>query len=135
MGWHQSREPLTKSDVPTSLSHRSSHTEFEHQKLEPTNPSSIAADGGFGPMRPAADGKDNREEEDEDAHGDFGDDFDEFEAGGEVDDDFGDFDEGLEEPSKETQRPPPAPDIPFVSGDNLFNRSYLSQAVRLRCSA
>ena len=86
-------------------------------------------------MRPAADNEDNLVEEDEDAGGDFGDDFDEFEAGGEVEDDFGDFDEGLDEPSKETQRPPPAPDIPFVSIDKLINKSYSSQVIVLKCSA
>ena len=54
---------------------------------------------------------------------DFGDDFDEFEAGA-GDDDFGDFDEGFQEISEqerpEPQKPPaPVPESPFVSSYTL----------------
>lgn len=67
------------------------------------------------------DGDDEGEEKDEDDG--FRNDFDDFEAGGEADDEFGDFDVGVDKPSQETQRPPPAPDIPFVS--TLVPSSYL----------
>ena len=77
-------------------------------------------------MRPdvSADDKDDDDEgEEKDEDDGFGDDFDDFEAGGEADDDFGDFDVGVDKPSQETQRPPPAPDIPFVS--TLVSSIYL----------
>lgn len=46
------------------------------------------------------------DERDDNEADDFGDDFDEFEEGGEADadDDFGEFDEGFNEPVAETQR-------------------------------
>ena len=58
--------------------------------------------------------------QEQNANEDFGDDFDDFEAGA-GDDDFGDFDEGFPEPEvqqekSEPQRPPaPVPESPFVS--------------------
>lgn len=51
----------------------------------------------------------------------FGDDFDDFEAGGEADD-FGDFGDGFEQPSAEPEpsspEPPPVQTTPFVSSSN-----------------
>lgn len=57
----------------------------------------------------------------------FGDDFDDFEAGGE-DEDFGDFDDGFEQPSAEPESPrPEVPDIPkspFVSSNKYKPCSF-----------
>ncbi|KAL8940899.1 MAG: hypothetical protein Q9216_002560 [Gyalolechia sp. 2 TL-2023] len=93
----------TKGDpfgLPTNSTHRSILATSRPKPPVVRHDSQIAADGGFGRM---PDDKD--ESSDHEAHhvsetfeDGFGDDFDDFEAGGEADD-FGDFDDAFEQPS------------------------------------
>lgn len=126
-----SSEPMTKSGLPTSLN-RFSLAQPKRRKSTIDSTSPIAADGGFGPM-------DEEESEDEsdmttfetdksaklDINDGIGEDFDDFEAGG--DEEFGDFDEGFQHPDEEPEAPelsiPPVqslvpPTSPFVSNVN-----------------
>ncbi|KAF6841122.1 hypothetical protein CPLU01_00683 [Colletotrichum plurivorum] len=68
--------------------------------------SSAASNGSLAPPPEAEDG-----EADDD---DFGDDFDDFEEGGEADGDFDDFEDGFQEPEFQAPAPAPAPSVPQI---------------------
>lgn len=97
---------MTESGLPTSSLNRS------NPPMTRTDASSIAADGGFGPMKgKAVEAGSDQSEADADAIADdefeegVGDDFDDFEAGA-IDDDFGDFDEEFQQPPSPTKPDP-----------------------------
>lgn len=104
-----SSEPMTESGLPTSLN-RSRLAQRKRRKSTIESASPIAADGGFGPMdeEELEDESDKSTNENEaianfDVNKSFGDDFDDFEDGG--DEEFGDFDEGLQHPSAPGEEP------------------------------
>lgn len=125
--WLPSSELLTKSGLPTHATHRSSLPSPEPRPSAVRHDSQIAADGGFGRM--PEDDDSSGDDEIADFHGEphhdpeasdngFGNDFDDFESGGEAED-FGEFDDGFEEPSADPKptRPeaPPIWKSPYVS--------------------
>ena len=106
-----SSEPMTQSGLPTSVN-RSKNSESKSRQSIVDGASPIAADGGFGPMSyddsegesvvsDEGDAADTVEVDDDE---DFGEDFDNFEAGAE-DEDFGDFDEGFQQASIPEEQP------------------------------
>ena len=119
----------------TNISVRSRLTKLPQPQHTLGGFSPIAADGGFGPMGSDSEGEAEtdagesqfgEDSENKDGMDDFGDDFDDFEAG--VDnDEFGEFDDMPEKPSMtktaspelehqlRSAQPIPLPDIPFVS--------------------
>lgn len=99
---HMSSEPLTESGSPTSKSVRSSSISTIER-----NPSSTSEN----PTQDASTSLEYNEEEDGEAGGGFGDDFDDFEEGGDAD--FGDFDDGFQEP--EAMVSPTPQSLPTVS--------------------
>ncbi|KAL8713197.1 MAG: hypothetical protein Q9220_002718 [cf. Caloplaca sp. 1 TL-2023] len=133
----------TKGDVrglPTSSNYRSSLSSPKPRPPAVRNDSQIAADGGFGPMP-------DEEDESSDSESDasfgehkptvddtFGDDFDEFEAGGE-DEDFGDFDDDFAQPPSEPVPPKSEPtpvsksQFPCLSFDAFTAANTLSEAM------
>ncbi|KAL8962846.1 MAG: hypothetical protein Q9183_005089 [Haloplaca sp. 2 TL-2023] len=106
--------------------------------------SPIAADGGFGRMPDESDEASTAESHTQDQLGapidGNGDDFDDFEAGGE-EDDFGDFDDGFEEPLAEPDAPKPeAPSIsttpfPPISFDSFASLDTLLEATNAQMKA
>ncbi|KAI4105995.1 MAG: hypothetical protein L6R37_002456 [Teloschistes peruensis] len=119
--------------LPTTFINRSSLSSPGQRPSAVRSDSQIAADGGFGRMpddfnhkidydsttRPLEPNNDYSAPDDE-----VGDEFDEFEAGGE-DEDFGDFDDGFEEPPAASEPEPDKRESPvslddFVSIDNLL---------------
>ncbi|KAL8665593.1 MAG: hypothetical protein Q9202_002097 [Teloschistes flavicans] len=132
----------TKGDptgLPTTFVSRSSLSSLGQRPSAVRSDSQIAADGGFGRMPDDFDHQFDHEpdtyphEQDHDdpaLDDEMGNDFDDFEAGGE-DEDFGDFDDGFEEPLAAPEPEPdkrevpksPFPPVPlddFASIDNLL---------------
>jgi len=99
---HIPSEPLTESGSPTSKSVRSSSISTIKRK-----PSSVFEN----PTQAASTSLEYDEDEDGEAGGGFGDDFDDFEEGGDAD--FGDFDDGFQEP--EAMVSPTPQSLPTVS--------------------
>ncbi|KAL8942443.1 MAG: hypothetical protein Q9211_001386 [Gyalolechia sp. 1 TL-2023] len=111
----------TKGDpigLPTNSTHRSTVATPKPRPSVIRHDRQIAADGGFGRMPDEEDESwDQEANHDPEALEDgFGDDFDDFEAGGEAED-FGDFDDAFEHPSTEPkplkQEPPPNAKTPY----------------------
>ncbi|KAL9005448.1 MAG: hypothetical protein Q9188_001773 [Gyalolechia gomerana] len=111
----------TKGDpfgLPTNSTHRSTVATSKPRPSVLRQNSQIAADGGFGRMPDDEDDSSDREaHHDPEAFEDgFGDDFADFEAGGEAED-FGDFDDAFEQPSTEPEPPklerPPNAETPY----------------------
>ncbi|KAI4205957.1 MAG: hypothetical protein LQ350_000142 [Teloschistes chrysophthalmus] len=109
--------------LPTTFINRSSLSSPGQRPSAVRSDSQIAADGGFGRMpddfdhriydksdtRPLEQNNGGFAPDDE-----FGDDFDDFEAGGE-DEDFGDFDDGFEEPPAAPKPEPDKREAPAIS--------------------
>lgn len=143
-----SSERLTESGLPTSFVNRSPISQVRQREPLMKGNSPIAADGGFGPM-----GDEDSEDESNDpdvgpnsdievdAKEDFGEDFDDFEAGA-MDEEFGDFDEGFQDPppskghAPEAQKsanfdPTPSSAFPFVSRSVVYLKFRLCSCIFL----
>ena len=111
---------MTKSDLPTNTVNRSRQSNSKRRKPMELGASPIAADGGFGPMDEDESDEDTSEQSDKlgdssvdaEEEQEFGDDFDDFEAGAERDD-FGEFDDGFETSSISREPPETEPDPPL----------------------
>lgn len=129
-----SSELLTKSGLPTISTLRSTVATSKPRPPVVRHTSQLAADGGFGRMPDDEDEtSDHQAQDDQEAFEDgFGDDFDDFEAGGEAED-FGDFDDAFEQPSAEPEAPPIAK-ITHVSSSQYETLLYEARRRSFRSS-